>query len=55
MIPDIEAPGLVQQLAQEFNSPIPDFNPQDFADFDLNVNDMSWLNDIQGVWELLNE
>ncbi|RGP67012.1 hypothetical protein FLONG3_8670 [Fusarium longipes] len=50
-LPDLEAPCLVQ----DFESPTPDFSPQDFADFDLNINDMSWLNDIQGVWELLNE
>ncbi|KAF4964594.1 hypothetical protein FSARC_7500 [Fusarium sarcochroum] len=55
LISNIEAPDLVQQLAEEFETPMPDFNPQDFADFDLDVNDMSWLNDIQGVWELLNE
>ncbi|RBR08995.1 uncharacterized protein FIESC28_10058 [Fusarium coffeatum] len=50
-----EIPDLVQQLAQQFDTPIPDFNPQELADFNLDVNDMSWLNDIQGVWELLNE
>ncbi|KAM0546189.1 hypothetical protein ACHAPJ_010973 [Fusarium lateritium] len=55
LISNIEVPDLVQQLAEEFETPMPDFNSQDFADFDLDVNDMSWLNDIQGVWELLNE
>ncbi|WXC46599.1 hypothetical protein QX201_006312 [Fusarium graminearum] len=55
MIPDMESLDRMQQLAQGFESPVPDFNPRDFADFDFNVNDMSWLNDIQGVWELLNE
>ncbi|KAL6916560.1 hypothetical protein FSST1_008055 [Fusarium sambucinum] len=55
MVPDIESVDRFQQMVQGFESPGPDFNPQDFADFDFNVNDMSWLNDIQGVWELLNE
>ncbi|KPA36366.1 cutinase transcription factor 1 beta [Fusarium langsethiae] len=55
MMPDMESLDRVQQLVQGFESPVPDFNPRDFADFDFNVNDMSWLNDIQGVWELLNE
>ncbi|RFN44174.1 hypothetical protein FIE12Z_11566 [Fusarium flagelliforme] len=55
VISNMEIPDLVQQLAQEFDTPIPDFNPQELADFNLDVNDMSWLNDIQGVWELLNE
>jgi 5'-3' exonuclease len=52
---NMEVPDLVQQLAEEFQTPIPDFNPQELAAFNLDVNDMSWLNDIQGVWELLNE
>ncbi|KAF4445354.1 hypothetical protein F53441_10903 [Fusarium austroafricanum] len=55
MMPNIQVPDLVQQLANEFETPMPDFNPQDFAGFNFGVNDMSWLNDIQGVWELLNE
>lgn len=52
---DIELPDLVQQLADEFETPIPDLSYQDLADFNFDVNDMSWLNDMQGVWELLNE
>ncbi|KAH6993592.1 fungal-specific transcription factor domain-containing protein [Fusarium venenatum] len=55
MVPDIESIDRIQQMVQGFESPVPDFNPQDFVDFDFNVNDMSWLNNIQGVWELLNE
>lgn len=55
LIPNMEVPDLVQQLAEEFQTPIPDFNPQELAAFNLDVNDMSWLNDVQGVWELLNE
>ncbi|RSL63252.1 hypothetical protein CEP54_005324 [Fusarium duplospermum] len=53
--PDIELPDLVQQLADEFETPMPDLSYQDLADFNFDVNDMSWLNDMQGVWELLNE
>ncbi|KAF5009242.1 hypothetical protein FDECE_4535 [Fusarium decemcellulare] len=52
---DIELPDLVQQLADEFETPLPDLYHQDLADFNFDVNDMSWLNDMQGVWELLNE
>jgi hypothetical protein len=52
---DIELPDLVQQLADEFETPMPDLSYQDLADFNFDVNDMSWLNDMQGVWELLNE
>ncbi|CZR44333.1 uncharacterized protein FPRO_14094 [Fusarium proliferatum ET1] len=54
-MPNMQVPDLVQQLAEEFQTPIPDFNPQELAAFNLDVNDMSWLNDVQGVWELLNE
>ncbi|EWG49267.1 hypothetical protein FVEG_08843 [Fusarium verticillioides 7600] len=54
-MPNMEVPDLVQQLSEEFQTPIPDFNPQELAAFNLDVNDMSWLNDVQGVWELLNE
>ncbi|KAF5024463.1 hypothetical protein F66182_3403 [Fusarium sp. NRRL 66182] len=54
-IHSLEVPDLVQQLADGFETQMPDLNPQDVADFDLNVNEMTWLNDIQGVWEFLNE
>ncbi|KAF4984053.1 hypothetical protein FZEAL_666 [Fusarium zealandicum] len=52
---DLELPDLVQQLADEFETPIPEFDQRGLADFNFDVNDMSWLNDVQGVWELLNE
>lgn len=52
---DAEFPDLVQQLADEFAPPISDLDQQDLAAFNFDVNDMSWLNDMQGVWELLNE
>ncbi|KAM5344631.1 hypothetical protein ACJ41O_013166 [Fusarium nematophilum] len=51
----LEIPDLVQQLADEFATPMPDLHHQDLSDFNFDVNDMSWLNDMQGVWELLNE
>lgn len=51
---ETELPDLVQQLADEF-APIPELNQQDLAQFNIDVNDMAWLNDVQGVWQLLNE
>ncbi|KAM0280229.1 hypothetical protein ACHAQH_004187 [Verticillium albo-atrum] len=49
-IPDIQ-----QQLVDEFAPPLADLGELDLAEFDFDVNDLSWLNDMHATWELLNE
>ncbi|KAM0322186.1 hypothetical protein ACHAQA_009676 [Verticillium albo-atrum] len=50
LMPDIQ-----QQLVDEFAPPLADLGELDLAEFDFNVNDLSWLNDMHATWELLNE
>lgn len=52
---DPELPDLLQRLADEFAPPIADLNQHDLAEFNFDVNDLSWLTDMQVAWELLNE
>ncbi|KAK7430723.1 hypothetical protein QQZ08_002767 [Neonectria magnoliae] len=52
---DPELPDLLQRLADEFAPPIADLNQHDLAEFTFDVNDLSWLTDMQVAWELLNE
>ncbi|KAH7121526.1 fungal-specific transcription factor domain-containing protein [Dactylonectria macrodidyma] len=52
---DPELPDLLQRLADEFAPPIEDLNQHDLAEFNFDVNDLSWLTDMQVAWELLNE
>ncbi|KPM41410.1 hypothetical protein AK830_g5133 [Neonectria ditissima] len=52
---DPELPDLLQRLADEFAPPIADLDQHDLAEFTFDVNDLSWLTDMQVAWELLNE
>lgn len=43
------------QFVNEFAPPAADLDGLDLADFNFDVNDLSWLHDMQTAWELLNE
>ena len=43
------------QFVNEFAPPAADLDGLDLADFNFDVNDLSWLHDMQTAWELLIE
>jgi hypothetical protein len=43
------------EMFQDFAPPTADLGGLEPADFNFDVNDMSWLHDMHGAWELLNE
>lgn len=58
--PDFDAstrpiPDIQQQLVDEFAPPLADLGELDLAEFNFDVNDLSWLNDMHATWEFLNE
>lgn len=48
-------PNLLLQPVDEFPFAFEDFDQLQLADFDLDTNNLSWLNDMHAAWGMLNE
>lgn len=48
-------PNLLLQPVDEFPFAFEDFDQLQPADFDLDTNNLSWLNDMHAAWGMLNE
>lgn len=44
-----------QHFIDEFTPPIADLGELGLEEFDIDVNDMSWLNEMHAAWGFLNE
>lgn len=53
-LPDVHLPQQ-HNFLDEFAPPTADLDGLDLAEFDFDVNDLSWLNDMHAAWGFLNE